>query len=97
VQRSEANQLMHYVYMQKPHNETSARGAWLLDVEIVSSTNNLYIKVSPFNTERNESKGPPAGNKARCKRTNTLQSKATQRKAKPNQTPQTHRRGARQA
>jgi hypothetical protein len=48
-------------------------------------------------TERDGRKGPPAGNKARCIRTNTRHSKAMQRKAKPNQTPQTHTRGARQA
>jgi hypothetical protein len=48
-------------------------------------------------TERDGRKGPPAGNKAKCSRTNTPHSKATQRKAKPNQTPQTHTRGARQA
>jgi hypothetical protein len=40
-------------------------------------------------TERDGRKGPPAGNKARCDRTNTPHSKATQRKAKPNQTPTT--------
>jgi hypothetical protein len=48
-------------------------------------------------TERDGSKGPPAGNRARCNRTNTPHSKAMQRKAKPNQTPQTHTRGSRQA
>jgi hypothetical protein len=48
-------------------------------------------------TERDGGKGPPAGNKARCNRTNTPHSKAMQRKAKPNQTPQTHTWGARQA
>jgi hypothetical protein len=48
-------------------------------------------------TERDGRKGPPAGNKARCNRTNTPHSKSMQRKAKPNQTPQTHTRGARQA
>jgi hypothetical protein len=47
--------------------------------------------------ERDGRKGSPAGNKARCNRTNTPHSKAMQRKAKPNQTPQTHTRGARQA
>jgi hypothetical protein len=41
-------------------------------------------------TSRYGRKDPPAGNKARCNRTNTPHSKATQRKAKPNQTPQTH-------
>jgi hypothetical protein len=48
-------------------------------------------------TERDGRKGPPAGNKAECNRTNTPHSKATQRKAKPNQKPQTHTQGARQA
>jgi hypothetical protein len=48
-------------------------------------------------TERDGRKGPPAENKARCDRTNTPHSKATQRKAKPNQKSQTHTRGARQA
>jgi hypothetical protein len=48
-------------------------------------------------TERDGRKGPPAGNKAKCNRTNTPHSKATRRKAKPNQNPQTHTRGARQA
>jgi hypothetical protein len=48
-------------------------------------------------TERDGRKGPPAGNKARFNRTNTPHSKAMQRKAKPNQTPQTHTRAARQA
>jgi hypothetical protein len=38
--------------------------------------------------ERDGRKGPPAGNKAKCNRTNTPHSKATQRKAKPNQTTQ---------
>jgi hypothetical protein len=56
----------------------------------------LYVKVY-FCTERDGRKGPPAGNKARCNRTNTPHSKAMQRKAKPNQKPQTHTRGARQA
>jgi hypothetical protein len=50
----------------------------------------------PWN-ERDGRLGPPAGNKARCNRTNTPHSKAMQRKAKPNQTPQTYTRGARQA
>jgi hypothetical protein len=45
---------------------------------------------------RDGRKGPPAGNKARCNCTNKPQSKATQRKAKPNQTPTTqHTAGAR--
>jgi hypothetical protein len=48
-------------------------------------------------TQRDGRKGPPAGNKARCNRTNTPRSKATQRKAKPNQTRKTHTRGTRQA
>jgi hypothetical protein len=48
-------------------------------------------------TERDGRKGPPAGNKAKCNRTNTPQSKAPQLKSKPTQTPQSHRRGARQA
>jgi hypothetical protein len=48
-------------------------------------------------SERDGTKGPPAGNKARCNCTNTPQSKATRHKAKPNQTPRTHRRGARHA
>jgi hypothetical protein len=57
-------------------------------------------------TQRDGRKGPPAGNKARCNRTNTprvaclpcyVRSKATQRKAKPNQTRKTHTRGTRQA
>jgi hypothetical protein len=48
-------------------------------------------------TERDGRKGPPAENKARCNRTNTPHSKATRRKAKLNQKPQTHTRGARQA
>jgi hypothetical protein len=47
-------------------------------------------------TERDRRKGPPAENKARCNRTNTPHSKATQRKAKPNQKPQTHTQGKRQ-
>jgi hypothetical protein len=38
-------------------------------------------------TERDGRKGPPAGDKARCNRTNSPHSKATQRKAKPNQHP----------
>jgi hypothetical protein len=42
-------------------------------------------------------KGPSAGNKVTCNCTNKPHSKATQRKAKPNQTPQTHTRGPRQA
>jgi hypothetical protein len=46
---------------------------------------------------RDGRKGPPAENKARCNRTNTPHSKAMQRKAKPNQKPQTPTRGARQA
>jgi hypothetical protein len=46
---------------------------------------------------RDGRKGPPAGSNARCNRTNTPHSKATQCKAKPNETPQTHTRGARQA
>jgi hypothetical protein len=48
-------------------------------------------------TERDGRKGPPAGNKAKCNCTNTPHSKATRRKAKPNQKPQTHTRGKRQA
>jgi hypothetical protein len=48
-------------------------------------------------TERDGRKGPPAGNKAKCNCTNTQRSKATRRKAKPNQKPQTHTRGERQA
>jgi hypothetical protein len=48
-------------------------------------------------TERDGRKGPPAGNKAECNRTNTPHSKATRHKAKPNQKPQTHTRGERQA
>jgi hypothetical protein len=48
-------------------------------------------------TERDGRKGPPAGNKAECNCTNTPHSKATRRKAKPNQKPQTHARGERQA
>jgi hypothetical protein len=48
-------------------------------------------------TERDGKKGPPAGNKAKCNCTNTPHSRATRRKAKPNQKPQTHTRGKRQA
>jgi hypothetical protein len=48
-------------------------------------------------TERDGRKGPPAGNKAKCNCTNTPHGKATRRKAKPNQKPQTHTRGKRQA
>jgi hypothetical protein len=47
-------------------------------------------------TKKDGRKGPPAGNKARCNRSNTPHSKAMQCKAKPNQTPQTNTRGARQ-
>jgi hypothetical protein len=47
-------------------------------------------------TERDGRKGPPAKNNARPK-INTPHSKATQRKAKPNQKPQTHTQGERQA
>jgi hypothetical protein len=48
-------------------------------------------------TERDGRKGQPAGNKTKCNGTNTPHSKATRRKAKPNQKPQTHTRGERQA
>jgi hypothetical protein len=48
-------------------------------------------------TERDGRKGPPAEKKARCNRMNTPHSKATRRKAKPNQKPQTHKQGKRQA
>jgi hypothetical protein len=48
-------------------------------------------------TERDGRKGPPAGNKAKCHCTNTPHSRATRREAKPNQKPQTHTRGKRQA
>jgi hypothetical protein len=48
-------------------------------------------------TEGDGRKGPPAGNKAGCNRTNTPHSMSMQRKAKSNQTPQTHTRSARQA
>jgi hypothetical protein len=48
-------------------------------------------------TKRDGRKGPPAGNKAKCNCTNTPHSRATRRKAKPNQKPQTHTRGERQA
>jgi hypothetical protein len=44
--------------------------------------------------QRDGRKGPPAGNKTRCKRTCTAQSKATQCKAKTNQKQKTHKRGA---
>jgi hypothetical protein len=50
-----------------------------------------------YKTKIDGRKGPQAMNKSRCNRINTPHSKATQRKAKPNQTPQTHTRGARQA
>jgi hypothetical protein len=55
------------------------------------------VGIPSANTERDGRKGPPAGNKARCNRTNTPHSKAMRRKAKPNQTPQTHTWGASQA
>jgi hypothetical protein len=48
-------------------------------------------------SKRDGRKGPPAGNKARCKRTYTAQSKATKHKAKPNQKSKTHTWGAKQA
>jgi hypothetical protein len=60
----------------------------------------IYVKIYKEEyifTERNGRKGPPAGNKAKRNGTNTPHSKATRRKAKPNQEPQTHTRGARQA
>jgi hypothetical protein len=44
--------------------------------------------------ERDGRKGLPAGNKTRCNRTDTAQSKAPQRKAKPNKKTQTRTRGA---
>jgi hypothetical protein len=48
----------------------------------------LHFYIYRF-TERDGRKGPPAENKVRCNRTNTPHSMATQRKAKPNQTPTT--------
>jgi hypothetical protein len=47
------------------------------------------MHVSSSFTERDGRQGPPAGNKAKCNCTNTPLSKATQHKAKPNQTPTT--------
>jgi hypothetical protein len=61
-----------------------------------SATHRAMSNKNKF-AEKDGRKGPPAGNKARRNRTNTPHSKAMQRKAKPNQTPQTHARGARQA
>jgi ankyrin repeat protein len=57
----------------------------------------LHIPALYRFTERDGRKGPPAGNKAKCNCTNTPHSKTTRRKAKPNQKPQTHTRGERQA
>jgi hypothetical protein len=54
-----------------------------------------YFSIQIY-TERRK-KRPASRKNAGCNRTNTPHSKATQRKAKPNQTSQTHTRGVRQA
>jgi hypothetical protein len=66
------------------------------------SMSDKHVRTDPMKApmrcyKRDGRKGPAAGNKARCDRINTPHSKATPRKAKPNQTQQTRRRGAKQA
>jgi hypothetical protein len=69
-----------------------------IDIKIYGEYGRIYSSIFfHICTERDGRKGPPAGNKAKCNRTNTPHSKATLCKAKPNQKPQTHTRGERQA
>jgi hypothetical protein len=77
------------------HQQCCASGAPCKDQSVASGQ--AWRLCENILTERDGRKGPPAGNKARCDHTNTPHSKAMQREAKPNQKPQTHTRGARQA
>jgi hypothetical protein len=60
---------------------------------ILSRHVRYYVVGIKFTSEREGRKGPPAGNKTTSNRKRTAQSKAAQRKAKPNQKNQSPQKG----